>query len=334
MRPDVKLGVVVSATVVFVAGVYYMYRDRGEQPIPVATDIDALSQSTGVTPPDDAGPTSKPASTRTRPTTDKAARRPLRGGDNARSSARRSPAANRGGRSGGDRAANRRAAGSTRRATPPRRRTVARPVAPAGENPKTQPKRMASGQPADRPAPTGTPPAGGPSAVTNRPTRAVPLTAKPNAVGHTSNRATGASAAAEVHRVQTGDTFASLAERYYGSAALAGFLQNANRSLGSAVLRPGQRVRIPSRPEVGSVPAGGLPSTGAVRKTPTMASTPGTAKRPKTYRVQPGDSFFSIAKNVLGDASRFNELFELNRKLVKGDPKRLRPGQVVVLPKP
>ena len=37
MRPDVKLGVVISMVIVFVAGGYYLYRDRTETPIPVAT---------------------------------------------------------------------------------------------------------------------------------------------------------------------------------------------------------------------------------------------------------------------------------------------------------
>ena len=39
------------------------------------------------------------------------------------------------------------------------------------------------------------------------------------------------------------------------------------------------------------------------------------------------------AANELGDASRWNELFELNKALVKGDPKRLQIGTELRLPK-
>jgi nucleoid-associated protein YgaU len=48
--------------------------------------------------------------------------------------------------------------------------------------------------------------------------------------------------------------------------------------------------------------------------------------------VRAGDSFYSIARDVLGDASRWRELLELNSALVDGEPTNLRVGQVVQLP--
>jgi nucleoid-associated protein YgaU len=74
---------------------------------------------------------------------------------------------------------------------------------------------------------------------------------------------------------------------------------------------------------------------GSDREKPNRASTAGsTSGKPgdRTYVVKAGDTFYDIAREVLGSASRWKELFELNRDLVHGDPKRLRAGQVLTLP--
>jgi nucleoid-associated protein YgaU len=48
------------------------------------------------------------------------------------------------------------------------------------------------------------------------------------------------------------------------------------------------------------------------------------------YVVQPGDSLSKIAREQLGDASRWREIFDLNRALIS-DPDKSFPGQVLVL---
>jgi nucleoid-associated protein YgaU len=48
------------------------------------------------------------------------------------------------------------------------------------------------------------------------------------------------------------------------------------------------------------------------------------------YVVQSGDTLSEIAQEQLGDASRWREIFELNRALVS-DPDKIFPGQVLVL---
>ena len=52
---------------------------------------------------------------------------------------------------------------------------------------------------------------------------------------------------------------------------------------------------------------------------------------PAGYRVQPGQSLWSIAADELGQGSRYIEILELNPQL-QGDPARLAPGQELVLP--
>ncbi len=45
MRPDIKLGIVVSMVVVFVAGSYFMYRANDETPISLASTGDESQKS-------------------------------------------------------------------------------------------------------------------------------------------------------------------------------------------------------------------------------------------------------------------------------------------------
>jgi nucleoid-associated protein YgaU len=85
-------------------------------------------------------------------------------------------------------------------------------------------------------------------------------------------------------------------------------------------LKVGSVIKIPARPSPRSTTARPRPSE--------------TPRASRTYRVKAGDSFYRIARDVLGDASRWKELFELNKDLVKGDPKRLQVDQVIVLPHP
>lgn len=51
----------------------------------------------------------------------------------------------------------------------------------------------------------------------------------------------------------------------------------------------------------------------------------------KTYVVKSGDSLSKIAKAQLGDASRWPEIFELNKDKIK-DPNLIHPGQELDLP--
>jgi nucleoid-associated protein YgaU len=116
----------------------------------------------------------------------------------------------------------------------------------------------------------------------------------------------------------------SLSERYYGSVKYVRFLIDSNPQIADPdKLTIGMSVKIPAKPASSDVP--------------TTAS--GARARPadptrRTYQVQPGDTFYEIARSQLGSSSRWQELFELNKEIVHGDPKRLHVGQVLVLPPP
>lgn len=52
---------------------------------------------------------------------------------------------------------------------------------------------------------------------------------------------------------------------------------------------------------------------------------------PAAYKVQRGQSLWSIANDVLGNGDRYREILDLNPQL-RGDPARLAPGQELQLP--
>ena len=51
----------------------------------------------------------------------------------------------------------------------------------------------------------------------------------------------------------------------------------------------------------------------------------------RTYTVQSGDTLGKIAKQFLGNANAYNEIFDLNRDQLS-DPDKIKPGQVLKIP--
>lgn len=58
---------------------------------------------------------------------------------------------------------------------------------------------------------------------------------------------------------------------------------------------------------------------------------PAAAAAPATYTVQSGDTLSKIAKDHLGNANAYMEIFNLNRDQLS-DPDKIKPGQVLKLP--
>lgn len=294
MRPDVKLGIVVSTVFVTVAGTYFLIQDRRESAISVSSDPATLA-STG----DKIAAKPEPAQT-TRSDSRRRAAPHGRAAIPASSGAQKPPA-----RTASRRDSTAVPSGNHRtNSTPKRDRRASRPEPLfASAATKRSPTTVAQGQRSrDGRKPQRK------EARRKQPKSQLALTATP---------ATGVDTAIERHRVQAGDTIASLAKQYYGSTQFTEFLISRNRQLADpARLRVGEIVNIVLRPTDGKPPAV-VPATPATRE----------------YRVKSGDSFYRIARDVLGDATRWNELFQMNRKLVGNDPTKLQIGQVITLPR-
>jgi nucleoid-associated protein YgaU len=52
----------------------------------------------------------------------------------------------------------------------------------------------------------------------------------------------------------------------------------------------------------------------------------------RIYKVEKGDTLFDIARDELGKASRWAEIYELNRDTIGNDVDRLSPGMELRLP--
>ena len=153
------------------------------------------------------------------------------------------------------------------------------------------------------------------------------------------NAPSAPAAAQQVHTVESGDSFSSIAIRYYSNPNLYPALMRANPSIDPVKLRPGMKVVVPPLNEIrpaapaADTRAAGTPVSG---DTAQVSSTRVEAPiDPATqYRVQTGDSLYSIAKKLYGRGDRSTKLYEANKAAIGEDINRLKVGQVLQLPDP
>ncbi len=126
-----------------------------------------------------------------------------------------------------------------------------------------------------------------------------------------------------VHIVRPGDTLYDIAKKYYGKGELWTVIARANPLINPDKLIVGQKITIPLKEQAERTyeePEIELPSD--VDKS-----------QLRVYRVRSGESFYTIARDELGDASRWHEIFRINKSAVGGDPRKLKAGQKIWLPK-
>ena len=151
------------------------------------------------------------------------------------------------------------------------------------------------------------------------------------------NGAANGVAASRTIKVEAGDTLGTLALKHLGSSRLVNQIIDANKDQirNANDIKIGMVLKLPaapSAPPTGSLgPA--LRTEGERRPDGAAppAPAPGVPATARAYKVQPGDTFISIARTRLGSDRRWKELFELNKAKV-GDPENLRDGMVIVLP--
>jgi nucleoid-associated protein YgaU len=71
----------------------------------------------------------------------------------------------------------------------------------------------------------------------------------------------------------------------------------------------------------------------AVTTSGTAAQTPTHKQTQVTYTVKSGDTLSQIAREFLGDAGAYMEIFNANRDQLS-DPNLIKPGQVLKIPQP
>ena len=296
MRTDVKIGVVLSLVVVVAAGWYYLGIEPGDQAVPLAEE----SASSPSTPGSDAPPESPRVIRRDdSPTSLQPAGSPDEAADTGDAAAK-APASVEDGQPAPFENLLAQSEPSDDEASP---RSPLADLLAAGHDDDEADAEGQSGRPdpADRDVES---PASAPERVSS------PATPRRSPTGR---RTPAPQPGTRTHVVGRGDTVAILAEVYYGSQRYTGHLLKAN-----------PQVTDPTRLTVGTVLQ--IPPRDRAADTRRVAAGEGT------YVVKSGDTFYGIARDVLGSAARWQELLEFNSALVNGDPKNLRPGQVLSLP--
>jgi nucleoid-associated protein YgaU len=70
-----------------------------------------------------------------------------------------------------------------------------------------------------------------------------------------------------------------------------------------------------------------------IKATGGPASSTSAGAKAATYTVKPGDTLSKIAKEHLGDANAYMDIFNANRDQLS-DPDKIKPGQVLKIPQP
>jgi len=141
------------------------------------------------------------------------------------------------------------------------------------------------------------------------------------------------------YRVAPGDNFWTISQKVYGNGSYFKALEEHNRERFpySDRLPVGQEVRVPPARELEEqypdlCPRSRTPAADRQRGALNVSDREGFSGRGRTYKVQEGDTLFDIARDQLGKAARWNEIYELNRAQLGGDFNFLSPGMELVLP--
>lgn len=142
------------------------------------------------------------------------------------------------------------------------------------------------------------------------------------------------------YEVQPNDSYWTISERLYGTGAYFKALAEQNRGNGSADerLRPGELIVAPTVAELEKSFPDLCPKPSRREalqsQSQSRASTVSSRNqyRGRTYTVVEGDTLFNIARYELGKASRWAEIYELNRDVLGKDFNYLTPGIQLALP--
>jgi nucleoid-associated protein YgaU len=137
------------------------------------------------------------------------------------------------------------------------------------------------------------------------------------------------------YTVEPNDNFWRVSQKVYGTGAYFKALEEHNRrqagartliNVGDAISTPPLSVLQQNYPDLCPKPRK-LPSEG---RGGALVSSP--ARGGRTYTVAEGDTLFDIARAELGKASRWAEIYELNRDQLGEDFNYLAPGMQLVMP--
>lgn len=139
------------------------------------------------------------------------------------------------------------------------------------------------------------------------------------------------------YEVEPNDSYWTISEKTYGTGAYYKALAELNRGKSDSENRllPGAIVSTPSVTELEKSYPDLCPKAGrreAIQSRNSMVSTRQSYRSGRTYTVAEGDTLFNIARYELGKASRWAEIYDLNREALGKDFNYLTPGMKLTLP--
>lgn len=146
----------------------------------------------------------------------------------------------------------------------------------------------------------------------------------------TTSSGTASGGGARRYTVKAGETYWTIAQAEYGNGAMYTLLVKANPDMPPNRLRPGAVITIPGKgdsPGSAAAPAPAMSSTGGAA--PSAEIDPNTQ-----YRVQAGDSLYSICRKLYGKVERekLDRLYELNKEAIGPNRAVLRQNMILKLP--
>ncbi|MEL7088227.1 MAG: LysM peptidoglycan-binding domain-containing protein [Planctomycetota bacterium] len=131
-----------------------------------------------------------------------------------------------------------------------------------------------------------------------------------------------------LYTVEAGDSMSSIALATYGSALNWVDIAQANPLVDPNRLRVGQEIKLPDLDGIGAA-AGGKPR--AARAAEDEQDLPRSGA---TYTIKSGDSLSTVAKQFYGSASKWELIYQANRRAIGDDPGRLQLGMELLIPPP
>lgn len=124
---------------------------------------------------------------------------------------------------------------------------------------------------------------------------------------------------------QAGDSYRSLAQRFYGSPLHVKRLRDANEGRDEAKFAVGDTILVAVKPTADADRIARPSARDAKDKS--VATVVGG-----TYTVGSGDVLGTISQKVYGTATKWRKIYDANRDVIGGDPNQLKPGMVLRIP--
>jgi len=174
---------------------------------------------------------------------------------------------------------------------------------------------------------------------TSTPNRSIKRTGRTAASGRPATVATKPAVSWPTrHKISAGDTLSDISLRYYSTSAQVEHILRANPNIKNPktlkigdiliIPAPAPVVQVKTADKTRSNPA--RPLVGEQRVGDSGHSATPTGRR---YRVRRGDTLYRIARKMLGNPSRWKEIYDRNRAVIGKDPLRLKPGMLLMLPR-